>query len=225
MIRLYLGRKEQGKTTLAYHMAAKLPRRLVFDSRGLIRRPGAAVARTMDGLEKGVGALADGEIAEVVYTPRDPLKTIAFPEFATQVRGWVDMTPDLELAVFVDELTFVNILDPDFEWAMKCCRADRMHFFLTCHRPADVPVDIRALADYWYLFAAHQEHDRAVIEERCSTAAALRVARLTDRQYVTWDDRHATLADGAAPGDWYVDLSPGGPVAAPLDLDSSTGSA
>lgn len=217
MIRLYLGRKEQGKTTLAYYMAAKVPRRLIFDPRGLIRRPGAAVARTAAQLAAGVAALGDREISEVVYTPREAFKGIAFPAFAAEVRAWVDESPGAPLAVLVDEISFVSILDGDFEWALKACKAEQIHFFLTCHRPADVPVDVRSIADYWYIFPTTQEHDLEVLRER-SPAAAARVEQLRDRQYVCWDDRTSALTLGAPASEWYVDLHRGGTI----DLDSST---
>lgn len=220
MIRLILGRKEKGKTTLAYHMARKVRALVIFDPRGMMRRPGAFVARTQDSLSRGMDALNDGEIRELVYTPSDHLP-VAFAHFAAEVKRWIDETPDRPLAVLVDEISFVNLGEPDFAWALKCCRASVIHFFLTCHRPADVPVDVRAIADYWYLFQAHQEHDLDVLAERCSPAVAGRVAKLTGSEFVAWnnadgDGELRTYTDRTA---WYVDLAPGRPESPAIEMD------
>ncbi|OFW99447.1 MAG: hypothetical protein A3E78_04315 [Alphaproteobacteria bacterium RIFCSPHIGHO2_12_FULL_63_12] len=218
MIRLALGRKERGKTTLAVHMAEKVGRLVAFDPRGMIRRPGAVIVRDAESFRAYMAALSDGEIRALVYVPRDDLD-LAFTVFAAEVRRWIDTMPDRALAVLVDEITFVTILTPDFEWALKCCRADTIHFFLTCHRPADVPVVIRSITNYWYLFQAYQEHDLDVIEKRCSPATAAAVQTLDGSQMVCWDDDHARLIEYRDPSAWYVNLRPGPPLPPPIDVD------
>lgn len=218
MIRLVIGRKGMGKTTLAYYMARKSPRLVVFDPRGLVRRPGATIARTTDTLSLAIDILADDETTEVVYTPTDDLKAVAWPHFAGEMRRWAYDNRDQPLAVLVDEISFVPIGDDDFDQAIKACDETRLHFFLTCHRPTDVPVSIRALTDFWYLFPIHQEHDLAVIADRCSPATATAVHQLTGRSFVGWNHR-----DGVTryenPAAWYVDLHPAIMLVPPVDLD------
>lgn len=219
MIRLYIGRKETGKTTLAYHMARKLRRLVIFDSRGLIRRPGALITRTQDGFSDGMDRLGDGEITELVYArPVDDVP-VAFLHFAAEVKRWIDARPRSELAVLVDEITFVNIFAPDFEWALKCCSADHTHFFLTCHSPKNVPTDIRALADFWYIFPVHQEHDLEVIEERCSPAAAAAARDIEGRSFVKWSHK-AGASRYDNPRTWFVDLHPSVMLIPPIEVDN-----
>lgn len=221
MIRLFLGRKERGKTTLAVHILAKLPRRVIFDARGMIRQSAAYVATTADGFQRGMDALEDGAISELVYSPSSNLKG-AWLLFSAEIKRFIDAHPAADLGVLIDELTFVfpnGKLDDDFEWNIKCCRAEHVHFFLTCHRPSDVPVIVRSLTNYWYLFAAHQEHDVAVIEERCSPKTALVVATLRGSDYACWDDNHAHLTVHRDPSEWFVNLRPSAPLAPPTNLD------
>lgn len=218
MIRVIIGRKGHGKTTLAYHMARKFPRLVGFDPRGLIRRPGATIARTGDSFSTAIDALADGDTREVMYTPREPLKAIAFPHFGAEVKRWIDDHRGA-LAVLVDEVAFVDILTEDFEWALKCCDETAVHFFLTCHRPVDLPVDVRALADFWYVFPVHQEHDLDVIRDRCSEAAADAAREMAGRCFVGWNDREG-VKRYEDPRAWFVDLAPRVMLVPPIELDS-----
>lgn len=222
MIRLALGRKERGKTTFLYYLVSKLiargGRAVIFDPRRLLRRPGSAIAHSVDRFRDGMAALADGEILELVYQPDDDLKTIAFPVFAAEVKQWIDTTPTIPLGVMVDEISFVNILEPDFEWALKCCRQDTIQFFLSCHRPVDVPTDIRSLSDHWYLFQAFEESDLDKIEERCGPRAAAIVAQLSGSLCLGWSN--GELVPYYDPTVWYCDLRPAVMVVPPIELDS-----
>lgn len=218
-IRLIIGRKENGKTTLAYHMARKFPKLAVFDARGQIRRPGAAIARSLGTCTDAFEALADGDTTEIVYTPIEDLKRSAFPHFAQLVRQWVYERRAVPLAVLVDEITFVHAADEDFDQAVKACDASQHHFFLTCHRPIDVPVDLRALADFWYLFSLHQEHDLEVVRARCSAEAAEAAKRLVGRSFVGWDHLSG-VRQYDNPAAWYVNLAPDVMLVPPVELDA-----
>lgn len=220
-IRLVVGRKEHGKTTLAYYMARKFARLACFDPRGLIRRPGALVARTVDSCSGGFDSLAQpgaGGYIELAYTPDEDFRREAFPHFAREVRRWVYERRALPLAVLVDEITFVDVAGDDFDQAIKACDAGVHHFFLTCHRPIDVPTNVRALADFWYLFAIHQEHDLEVIRARCSPEAAEAVRRLSGRSVVGWDHLSG-VRTYENPAAWYVNLAPDVMLVPPVELD------
>lgn len=225
MIYLLLGRRKKGKSTLAYYLARdpRFPRRLVFDPRGIFRRDGGFVATTAGELSQGVDALAEGEVGEVVYTPTESLDGIAFPAFAAEIRLWTRYQPDLKLAIVVDELSFLesSAESEDFLWALKTSNDKSLYFFLTCHRPREVPVPIRAISNYWYVFQTTQEHDLDVIKKRCGSDAAARVAKLTGYDVLCWDDSqsHATIYD--RPADWFVPLSEPHRPARPAVLESS----
>lgn len=207
MIDLVIGRREQGKTTLAVYMAAKVPSRMVFDPRGMIRRPGAVVVHTADELGGAMDALRDDEVAEVVYTPVEDDLQAAFGAYSDELRLWIVERPHKKLVALVDEISFVSLDVPAFQWALRCSPRDRIHIILTCHRPADVPVSVRTITDMWVLFPARQEHDLEVIRRRCSPEVAERVTKLQARQFVVWDDATASSRVYDDPSAWYLPLS------------------
>jgi hypothetical protein len=214
--RLFLGRRGRGKTTLAYYEAAKVKRRIIFDPRGIIRRDGSAVCHTGQDFEQAIDALADGEVQEVVYAkPVESIKRIAFPLFTREVKALIVARPDLPIAVLVDELSFVcerSSLDEDLEWILKTSDPDVVQIFLTCHRPSDVPVDARAIADYWYIFQTTQEHDLSVIKERCKAETVALVGGLRDHDFVLWNDARGTVHEYRDPGEWLIALKDGRPI-------------
>jgi hypothetical protein len=93
---------------------------------------------------------------------------------------------------------------------------------LTCHRPVDVPTTLRALADFWYVFAMHQEHDLEVLRSRCSSETADVARVLGGRSFVGWDHR-CGLQAYENPASWYVNLSPEVMLVPPVELDELTG--
>ena len=214
---------------MAYYSAAKIPRRLIFDPRGIIRRPGAVIARSTAVFEVAIDALADGDVAEVVYaTPIESVKRAAFPAFTREAKRFVLEYPSLPIAIVVDELSFVcdrSHLDDDLEWLLKTGNPDLVHIFLTCHRPSDVPVDARAIADYWYIFQTTQEHDLDVIKARCRVDTADRVMGLRDHDFLLWDDARGSAHEFRDPGEWYVRLVEGKAVEWPDLADRSSAAA
>jgi hypothetical protein len=220
MIHLIIGRREQGKTTLALYMALKVKQLLAFDPRGLMERPNALRVRTAGALEsKGVPALLDDEITECIYTPSEDDIQRAFMRFCNQVKWWVANHPKRPLAVLVDEVSFVNLNEPAFQWVLRCSKREVMQIFLTCHRPADIPTAVRAIADFWCLFQCRQEHDLGVIEERCSKTVVAAVGRLNAREFIMWDDERAQSKRFSDAQAWFVPLqiSPGAQTPRPAD--------
>jgi hypothetical protein len=209
------GRRGQGKTTLAVYAIDKLDRRAVLDPRSLIRRPGAIVLRSAARLRDGFEALAAGDADELVYSPIEAHRQ-AFEAFAGELKRWTIEYPDLELGVLIDEASFYAVLDPrahpnareTFAYVLKACDLERFHVVITCHRPADLAPDIRALMNRWCIFRTTQEHDLAVLRERCSAAVVAIVPTLADREYVAWNDDDATAETNRAPFVWYSDLAP-----------------
>lgn len=222
MIYLNLGRRENGKSTLAYYMAAKKPRRLILDARQDFRRPGALIARTDEQLDYALQLLAEGTVQEVVYSPayspdeKNPLYAAGYL-FAEHVARWVMEHPRLPLVVIIDEISFYDLSAGPLQWGMKTSRRDTMDFILTGHRPSDVPVDIRTIADYWFFFRVTQEHDLDVVRQKCRGPIVELVQQLPDRHYLMWNDTNATHAIGDDPDLWFVELKPHG--AQVIDLD------
>jgi len=205
------GRRYQGKTTLAINVADDVERRAILDPRGLVRRPGAVVVRSVGALRQAFAALADDDFAELVYTPIES-HPFAFEAFAAELRRWIVEHPDLELAVVVDEASFYGALDgfDDFMFAIKSCDVERFTTVITVHRPTELAVDVRALLNRWAIFRTTQEHDLDVVKKRCGADVAALVQELTDREYVEWDDDDGTYDVNRSPFIWYSELTPPG---------------
>lgn len=206
MIFLVIGRREQGKTTLTYHMALKMPQRVIFDPRGVLRR--GTVSRTVDEFRAGMAALELHEIDELSYTPRGDSKA-GFVVFSQAIAEWVEQHPRRALAVVVDEIAFADVTCEAFQWVARCCQREHLHIFVTCHRPSDIDTSLRAISDHWLIFPCRQEHDLEVIRKRCNVDVMDEVQRLERRHFVHWDDSAGTYTIVRRPEAWHVQLNTG----------------
>ncbi len=210
MIFLVIGRREQGKTTLAYHMAAKSPQRVIFDPRGDIHR-GERVTSSHALREAMDEMWTHPEIADLAYTPSGDSKA-GFVLFSRELQTWVARDKFRPLAVLVDELAFADLNNESFRWVARCCSRTHFDVFITCHRPTDVDVDTRSIADHWLLFPCRQEHDLDVIRKRCNADVCEEVQALKPREFVHWDDTKPDEKDRwkivRNHAQWNVDLSP-----------------
>lgn len=204
------GRRLMGKTTLAMHIAERIDgARLVLDPRRLIRRPGAVVARSAAALHRAIPQLRSGEFPEVVYSPTEDLPE-AFAAFAAELRAWAADPPEgIDLAAVIDEASFYGALEAnaDFMFAVKCSDPATFHLVLTCHRPSDLPPDVRALLNHWCIFRTTQEHDLDVIRRRCTADVVTLVQRLSDRSFVDWNDDDGTYDLHTHPAIWHTVLT------------------
>ena len=207
MIRLVIGRRRQGKTTIAVSMARKTTRRIVFDPRGLVKlTPGVRVDTSdVKPVILAIDSVMRGELPECVITPSLRVQDV-FDLTCRRLFKWLHDEPRLSFALVVDELRFVKAMDsPEFEWLLRCSDSDRVHIIVTCHRPTDIPTDMRAIADTWIIFRVTQEHDLKVIESR-SIAAANAARGLGAREFVAWDDATGEFSTFRKPAQWFVAL-------------------
>jgi len=205
VIYLALGRREQGKTTLGYSIISKLPRRLVFDPRGMIRNDkGIVFSRTGPAFDTAMDRFDAHEIRELVFTPAGNVNS-AFAVFCREAANFVRRNPDDRLGILIDEIRFVDLKNEDLDWILRCSSVDSVHVVLTGHRPKDVPTDIRAIADRWLLFSFTLPRDLEIIDEQCSPRVAVAVTKLQARQFVTWDDRIGQASSHSDPTVWYIE--------------------
>lgn len=209
MIYLIIGRRERGKTTLAYSTARKVRKRMIIDARRMIRRIDVERVFTVSELKPAFGDLVHDEgVNEVVYQPTDDDLDMGFESFVAAVKQRIIASPDMQFAIVIDEASFYNLEDSRFQWLAKCTQREKVHIFITAHRPQDIPTSIRAIADHWCIFATTQEHDLKTIEQRAgSSRVSDAVRRLRDRDYLHWDDARGTMAVCNRPADWYVSMS------------------
>jgi len=206
VIYLCIGRRELGKTTLAYRMLRELMRRFVLDARHMIHQHGAHVETTEDAneSEESMFAVMGGELEESIYQPsRSPKRS--FTEWCAVLRTIVLDYPDREIGVLVDEASFYDLDDESFQWIAKCAPRSKVHIFITAHQPKDIPTSIRSIADHWFIFYTTQQTDLDRIEEKSPDAADL-VRTLQGRDYVHWDDARARLSVNRYPSNWFIPL-------------------
>jgi hypothetical protein len=224
MLYLAIGRRELGKTTLVYSLARRIPQRIIFDPRGMIHSGQARRASTPAEIRAGIEALyddLDGDLAELIITPRDAVQE-AFESLCAGVRDWIEWDSTLPLAVVFDEMRFVSTVNvPAFEYVLRCAPRDVVHVFMTCHRPKDVPVDVRAIADQWLIFHCSQRHDLREIFEFAGPDAMRQVQRLAPYEWLQWDDGRGTMRLHTTPSAWFVPLGAPDDRAAGVDALAS----
>jgi hypothetical protein len=219
MIYLIVGRRKRGKTTLGLYMTRKDSiRRAIFDSRNMIPvcPNQIRVRSTRDLIEQAMPALADGELEEVIYSPADHELRRPFVVFSQELNRWTDEHPTTPINILIDELGFIEEGHRDpaaLRRALRNCEPDIVNVFITCHRPIDIPVNTRSIADYWALFHCVQEHDIDVIQKRCGSRIATQVQQLTARSFVLFDDaepeksrEYPDRPDATGKNPWYVPL-------------------
>jgi len=199
---LCIGRKEQGKTTLACFLAHNYPTRIIFDPRNTFNTGGEII-------EEGAG-LYDllNEKAEIIIQPPDHYPE-HFEIVCDQLRAWIKDNPDEEFALLTDEA--YDIKTPEYmpaslDWLMRKTKRKQTRIIFTAHRPVDISTDIRALSDNWLIFQSTQEHDLRIIRERCGDEVAEQVAQLNPREFINWDDsvgKYTKFSDSNA---WYMPL-------------------
>lgn len=206
MIYLCIGRRELGKTTLAYRMCRGIRKRYVLDARRMIVQPGSRVETTTDiaSAEESMYAVIDGQIDESIYQPREAPR-IAFAEWTHILRAIVIDHPQTEIAALVDEASFYDLDDDDFQWIVKCAKRSKVHVIITAHQPKDIPTSIRSIADHWFVFYTTQQTDLDRIEEKSPDAARM-VRQLKGRDYVHWDDAQAKLTINHYASNWFIPL-------------------
>ena len=206
MIHIVIGRRELGKTTLAYYMARRAPRRAIIDARRMIRQPSAEYEHDALLAGEAVNAMVvENESTEVIYQPFEDDLDQAFSQWCRDLKTVAMNNPDKELAIMVDEASFYNLNTPAFQWLAKCSLRDYTHIIVTAHRPADIPTSIRSIADHWFIFYTSQQHDLKAIEEK-SPEAAREARLLKGRDFVHWDDARARLSVNRSSMSWFVQL-------------------
>ena len=205
MIRLMLGRRSQGKTTLGYFVARQSPARMIFDPRGMVRSDASTVETSDPGIRDGSEDLIDGRITELVVTPAANVNA-RFATFCKGARAHITAHPHKPFAILIDEVRFMDIRDENLDWIMRTSNVDRVQVIFTGHRPKDIPTDIRAIADSWNLFQFTLARDIAVIEEQTSPTVARDVQRLSPRCFIEWNDQIGAARYFSDPSKWYVRL-------------------
>jgi hypothetical protein len=215
MIYINLGRREQGKTTLALYLAQRSEAALqvIFDPRGLF--PTDKRATTAGVIDEQFGEAEKQLRSRIVVTPEYDLQ-VRFEQTCREVKTWVQNIMS-NVALIIDEARMLDLQDGAFDWLARCASRSQLTIILTAHRPKDIPVDVRAIADVWCVFPTTQAHDFEVFEDQFNEPACNAIRRLKDRQFLAWDDTSASYKTYSDPALWYVPLAGAG--ATPLRRD------
>jgi hypothetical protein len=211
-----------GKTTLAFSMARSCRSRVIFDPRCQFTsdRPETIVVHTAHEIPDAFDALystADGK-QELIIAPRQHAQS-SFDAMMRQVAEWSQDEQRLPLAVLIDEVTFVDVMESeDFEWTVRAAPRRTIHLILTGHRPKDIDVNVRALADEWLMFKIVQKHDLEVIGERCGEVVADQVSILDPFWFMQWDDAHGQAYKHPPLTEYVAVAPPQGPTAEQLAI-------
>lgn len=203
MIDLVFGRRVQGKTTLGYWLARKTPTCVVFAPRPDVLESHRALPNAV-----GLFELLDSAPEIIIKPPVAVIPT--FEETCGELRAWLELNPDEEISLLVDEARFIKStenISESFDWLLRFTNPKKVNVILTAHRPVDVSVDIRAIADFWFIFHTTQEHDLKVIAERCGNAVADEVRHLEDGQLVIWNDARGVSRKHTDRALWYVPIN------------------
>jgi hypothetical protein len=209
VIYLVFGRRELGKTTLAYAMIQGIAKRTIIDPRRMIQRRDARIeyVSTMADADDAISDMVDNpSLSEVVYQPREDDLDQAFIGWTRSIKRTLLDERDRQIGILVDEASFYNLNTPTFQWLIKCVPRDQAYIVITAHQPKDVPTTIRAIADHWFVFYTSQQTDLERIAEK-SPEAADAARHLRDRAFVHWDDTKARLDINARPSSWFIPLS------------------
>ncbi len=200
MIKLILGRRELGKSTLACHFAQQMSPRLTIDPRSQFSAARALIVADVDP-EMVLYALEQRE--DVIAQPRDRQGAVDALAWSAE-RFIMDGPPTRQLVVTFDEAGLYDVASWDY--LLRCSPRGRTNFLFTAHRPKDISTTIRSIADEWFIFRTIQEHDLAVIEERCGWLVRDLVQTLQPFEYVVWNDAKSEARINRQPDAWFTPL-------------------
>lgn len=203
MIALCIGRKEQGKTTLAYHLVLQMPQRVIFDPKEKFLTTDLIV----DGIDS-YDALSDGEPEVIVYA--GSFTASRFQEASRDVNDWAKEHREKSFGFLVDEvgMALEDGIPEEFGSLLKTAPKNQARIVMTTWRAVEVPPLIRSQVDHWFIFKNVEPRDLEIIEERVGEEAAKQVQTLPPHAFVHIDDEHAERKIRVVndPGLWYVDI-------------------
>lgn len=205
MLAVVIGRRRQGKSTLALALArAKRQSTIIFDPNDQFRA--VASLPDVDALPQWLEQSRADSIVRLVPAP--PVEE-TWAALADTLDGgnwnWAEYT------LILDECSMLmqpNHLDEKLERFARTCPND-VHLVLTTHRPRDVHPLFRALATDWFVFQSTIELDQRVLRDNFGPQLATAAATLP-RYHVA----HYWLETGGQPrvevwdkpDEWFVDI-------------------
>lgn len=182
--RMIFGRKEKGKTTLAYHLA-RLTGKAIFAFDPNNRFDCATIARSRMSLFAATESV-EQNFSPVAYRPSESIAEgiEEFSEIMLGLRG---------LAIIIDEagsseIQSPNYLNPKLHALLRASGDNQLSHdvILTQHRPQNCNGDTFELSDEYIFFSSKNHLTIKKIREHCSEEVAARVMCLEGREYLVW---------------------------------------
>jgi hypothetical protein len=203
LLTIVIGRRKRGKSTLAYAISLQKPTRVTFDPRRQFH--------TTDDIIQAPEVVYDmlEERSEIIVQPYENVQSV-FDRTTFEISDWIDDNPQEQISLLADEVRFLDTPNRHYEHFDRIIRfsdPEKVDAIMTCHRPSDISVDIRAIADYWCIFHTTQEHDLKIIGERCGNGVVEMVRTLRNRgEFILWDDGEGIAKLKNQPSSWFVPI-------------------
>jgi len=200
---LVTGRRRQGKSTLARHLARQRTKAVIaFDPNRQFRS--FFQVRDIEQLED---EMYSKDHLELSYVPSDESIDDEFSAFADVLWRYgnysliVDEAQRLQKGRYIhpklDKLLRQGPTEKDYP--------ETIHIIQTCHRPSDISTVGRSLCNDHFFFRITLQSDLDVIEEEDGTAARTAVEGLTENSYqlIHYSLDHDTVELWDNPKAWY----------------------
>ena len=224
MIILVMGRKEEGKSTLAMFLAQRIQRRVnghviaVFDPKHCFNRwpktsdldefeellTKTSTAVTYQPLPAGQQTIDDETIGEEFDAFMDALAIDEHLGRRSDARRH-DLSPSI---IIVDEFSYLERGQAPawIETLVRLARKPDVYLLLAAHRPVEFSTQLRSQADELFFFNQTAPADLRAIEEVASPEIAEVVRTLPKRHVVRYEVASRDSQVWATPEAWYVDL-------------------
>jgi hypothetical protein len=222
-----VGRRGEGKTTLALYLGRRIRRQLeghctvFFDPKRSLR----AIRSTSD-YDELSEIMESGQIEEVAFVPpfafnsEEPPKHIVQESFVGFVQTLAieehlgSREPAREnlsaIVIAIDEawnLQDAREMQPHLAGLVRLADKDKVFLIQATHRPAEFSTTYRAQVDVWFLFRQWLPADLDVIEESCGQEVREIVARLPRHHVVRYEVNSGSFAVWSDPAAWYSPIS------------------
>lgn len=198
-LRLYFGRRRQGKSTKALSDALKENGGIViYDINAQFR---AFPRSTTSDLERFDQLVSEGDARIIVYRPQ----WSAWHEFGPVAQILRRLSGYTLLVDEASQLQKAVAAHPDLDWFVRMA-PDGVRVFQTMHRPRDAATVCRSLATDWFIFRTTLRRDLEVIREQCGDEPAAAVARFREggRDVYHWSDEFGRGEILSNPREWFV---------------------
>jgi len=201
-----IGFTGMGKSTLASYLSQRAPTRIIVDPRNQYWTTDDVLPNN-DGLYE----LLDNRYEIIVRPGRGTTVQENFDGVCETVADWIEDNPTERISFIGDETRLLGLdtrsPSTHFDWIIRSARAiSPIDVILTCHRPADLHTNIRAITDRMLFFRQTLPNDLDAVEWQCGPIVREEVRKLLDREFITWNNSRQQWKKTVDALSWFVDI-------------------